>query len=177
MLGDTTRPPPDQLVATIPQGMSVPLADSSMQTTEGLQGTQALLQLMQPTPPLYRIQMPAMLQGFRCYSDAATEPDSGSTHLRPVGLGVSILNTTQKKILQAKVDNISCVLMAEAAALSLAARITSLLQLQGVNFLIDNQLLAGFLNSAVLSTPPDWMIKNTHQFINFSAGSSSKVLR
>lgn len=119
-----------------------------------------------------------MLQGIRCYTNAATEPDTSSTLLRLAGLGVFILNLPHQIFLQALVDNISSVLMVEAAALTLAAKIILLLQLQGTSFLVDNQLLATFLYSSDHSTPPDWTIKAfTQQFINFTSASSSKVFK
>jgi len=57
--------------------------------------------------------------------------------------------------------------MAEAAAMALATKMVSLLQLQTTNYIIDNQQLVTFFNSTDHSTPLDWTIKFfTQQFIN-----------
>jgi hypothetical protein len=72
--------------------------------------------------------------------------------------------------------NTTSVLMAEAAAMTLAAK-APLLQLQGINFLTDNQHLVTF-DSANHSTPPDWTIKwLTQQFINYTSQSSCHVYK
>jgi len=63
-----------------------------------------------PTAPLYRILLPALLPGARCYTDASTAPD----HSHMVFLQALMTSTTS-------------VLMAEAAALDLAASMVSLL--------------------------------------------------
>lgn len=93
-----------------------------------------------------------------------------------------ILNThvhpPQIILLQAKMSNTTSVLMAEAAAMTLAAKVVSLLQLQGINFLTDNQHLVTFFDSANHSTPPDWTIKwLTQQFINYTSQSSCHVYK
>jgi len=49
----------------------------------------------------------------------------------------------------------SSVLMAEAAALALAATIAKHLHLRQVSFLLDNQHLVNFLNNANPDEPPD----------------------
>jgi hypothetical protein len=63
-------------------------------------------------------------------------------------------------------DSVS-VLMAEAAALALAAVITNRLQLHHTNFLSDNRELVELFNSSDYSNPPNWRIKHlTQLFIN-----------
>lgn len=170
--------PPLQQVNSIPQGMTISSAGTQIQASEVTPTNRAPLESAQPDTPNYILWLPALLQGIRCYSDTAIEPDSQSTAHKSTGIGVFIFNSTQKIFLQAKADNIQSVLMAETTALLFAAKVTSLLQLQGVNFLIDNQQLASFLNSTDLSSPPEWRIKRlTQLFINLTAGSSTKVNR
>jgi hypothetical protein len=70
------------------------------------------------------------------------------------------------------------VIMAEAAAMALAAKMVSLLHLQGTNFLTDNQLLVNFFNSQDHSSPSDWTIKRfTQQFLNHIAGLSCNIFK
>jgi len=70
------------------------------------------------------------------------------------------------------------VLMAEAAAMSLAAVITDRLQLQHTNFLSDNQDLAQFFNSADYSYTPDMRIKHlTQTFVNHTQHRSTGTFK
>jgi hypothetical protein len=67
----------------------------------------------------------------------------------------------------------SSVLMAEAAALALAATVTTLLDLQQVPFLSDNQQLVHFLNAPNQANLLDWRIKYyTQTFINLSTAAA-----
>jgi len=78
------------------------------------------------------IQNPQALQGFTCYVDASTEPDSLTHNIRPAGLGIVIVNTQvhpESRIhIKAVLDDTSSVIMAEAAAIALAAKILTALQ-------------------------------------------------
>ena len=70
------------------------------------------------------------------------------------------------------------VLMAEAAALALAATITAQLQLHHINFLSDSQQLVDFFNSSDHSNPPDWRIKYlTQLFDNFTSNRSTGTFK
>lgn len=69
--------------------------------------------------------------------------------------------------------------MSEAAAMTLATKMASLLHLQMPNYLTYNQqLLVTFFNSVDHSTPPDWRIKTlTQQFINYNSGSNYSIYK
>lgn len=59
---------------------------------------------------------------------------------------------------QAQIQHVSTVIMAEAAALTLAARISKQLNLQEVSFLSDNEIIVNFLNGRLNRAEP-WSIK------------------
>ena len=65
--------------------------------------------------------------------------------------------------IKAAMLDLSSVLMAEAAALALAATVTEQLNLQHTTFLSDNQELVLFLNASDCSNPLDWRIKHLTQ--------------
>lgn len=70
------------------------------------------------------------------------------------------------------------VLMAEAAALALAAEIATALHLSQVTFLSDNQQLVSFFNSSDHSNPPLWETKPlTQKFINCRSQLQAKVFK
>lgn len=128
------------------------------------------------------IQMPATLQGSRCYSDAAITPDQISTAPRRAGLGVFIINMLvhppQTIFIKAEITRCTSVLMAEAAALALGAAITKCLQLQHINFLSDNLPLVSFFNARDRSNPPDWRIKHfTQHFINCNKNTNMSIFK
>jgi hypothetical protein len=128
-----------------------------------------------PTPPLYRSMLPALLPGTRCYSDASIDPDQNSPSSRRANLGVFIINTqahpAQSIYIQGMISNATSVLMAEAAALALAAMVASLLNLCPPNYLTCQQPVT-FFNGSNHSSPPDWTIKVFNQkFINFNSGN------
>lgn len=97
------------------------------------------------------------------------------------GLGVFIVNThfrpVQTIYVKATLNAATSVLMAEAAALAMAALITHKLGLQ-VNFLSDNQQLVHFLNDQDQTNPPEWRIKYyTQVFCNFTAPTNTRSYR
>lgn len=77
----------------------------------------------------YTTHTPAMLQDIQCYADASTPLDQASMTNRLAGIGVFIVNTqmqpTQTVYIKAKLTNSSSVIMAEAAALALAAAVAN----------------------------------------------------
>jgi hypothetical protein len=123
----------------------------------------------------YMIQMPALLPGVRCYADASTTPDHPSMQPRMAGLGVFFLNTQVQPVhaiyIKAVMINAASVLMAEAAALALAATVNDVmaeaaalalaatvndaLNINDATFLSDCQQLVHFLNDADQTNPPD----------------------
>lgn len=68
--------------------------------------------------------------------------------------------------------------MAEAAALSIAARLASLLNSEITNYLTDNQNLVTYLNGESQTTIPDWRMKPlTQDFFNSNRGKHYKVIK
>jgi len=69
-------------------------------------------------------------------------------------------------------------LMAEAAALALAAIITERPNLHQINFLSDNQQLVHFLNASDQANPPDWRIKYfTQLFSNYTSQRDTRIFK
>jgi len=127
-----------------------------------------------------KYRYPSLLSGVRSYSDASTSLDSACSSTRKAGLGVFILDPSRrcKLYVKAQLQQVSSVLMAEAASLTLAAQITSLLRLEDVTFLTDSQLMVNFFNGSDLSSPPHWDIKPfTQRFINAAANTNVQVLK
>jgi hypothetical protein len=135
-----------------------------------------------PNINTYICHMPAILQGYTCYIDASTAPDQPHLPPRLAGLGIFITNLqeipTQMTYIKAKMQASTSVIMAEAAALALAAAIMDRLNLTGINYLSDNEQLVRFLNSDDHSNPPDWRIKPfTQVFNNHTTGTNVKVYK
>jgi ribonuclease HI len=99
---------------------------------------------------------------------------------RNAGIGVFIINTClqppQQVYIKAMLKDTASVLMAEAAALALAALVTHHLQLNNVTFLSDNQQLVHFLNGSDLSIPSDWRMKPFTQIIRNSTHQRSTAI-
>jgi len=126
------------------------------------------------------IQMPALLPGVRCNADASTTPDQPSMQPRMAGLGVFFLNTQVQPVhaiyIKAVMTNAASVLMAEAAALALAATVNDALNINNTAFLSDCQQLVHFLNDADQTNPPDWRIKYfTQLFANCAGQRRAKI--
>ena len=79
--------------------------------------------------------------------------------------------------IRAALQQCSSVLMAEAATLALATRISKHLHLHHITILSDNQQLVHYMNGPNLDNPPDWRIKPlTHMAAN-ALQESSTVMR
>lgn len=131
---------------------------------------------------IHLVTHPSLLEGVQCYTDASISPDSLSTNLRNAGLGVFIVNAHLQPVqtihVKATLNAATLVLMAEAAALALAAIVTHKLGLHRVTFLSDNQQLVHFLNDQDQSNPPEWRIKYYTQFFgNFSSQRNTRICR
>jgi hypothetical protein len=90
---------------------------------------------------------------------------------RRAGLGVFFLNTNPTGAsaiyIKASMQDCTSVLMAEAVALALTAKIASTLGIESPIFLSDNQQLVTILNGSDHNHPPIWNIKSfTQSFIN-----------
>jgi hypothetical protein len=94
---------------------------------------------------------------------------------------VFIVNTQQQPTssihINAIMHSTSSVLMAEAAALALAASVVSAMDIPSPIFLTDSQQLVTF-NGSNHSSPPLWDIKHyTQKFINFNAAKQLQGLQ
>lgn len=130
----------------------------------------------------YIIHEPAILPGVRCYADASTPPDQLSLTPKMAGLGIFFVNTqvqlAQTIYIKAVMTSVDSVLMAEAAALALAATVNDRLNFNNTSFLSDCQQLVQFLNAADHSNPPDWKIKFfTQLFVNHSQNRGSNIYK
>ena len=111
-----------------------------------------------------------------------TVPDSVSSHPRRAGIGIFIINMQaqppQQIYIKAAMSDSTSVLMAEAAALALAATVTHHFHLQHTNFLSDCQELVSFLTDSDGANPPDWRIKPfTQLFINNTYQRSTGIFK
>jgi hypothetical protein len=88
------------------------------------------------------------------------------------------VQSTQTIYIKAKLTEATSVIMAESAALALAATITDCMNLTNVNFLSDYEQLVHFLNVDDQSNPPDWRIKYfTQLFSNHSRSKQSRLFK
>lgn len=150
-----------------------------------LQGTNNFFagdQLQQGSAPNYLVSIPARLPGPRCFSDASLRPDQTTATERTAGIGILLtitgISPTHFIYIQAKISQVTSVLMAEAAGLALGAELVKRLLLKSMSYLSDSQLLVHFFNSENHSSPPDWRIKPlTCSFINFNRNIDHKVYK
>jgi hypothetical protein len=98
----------------------------------------------------YLVLFPSHLQGTRCYSNASLPLDQLGVDHRQAGLGVFIVNIDVSPpisiFINASMQRASSVLVAESAALALAASILTTIQTRDAHLLVDSQLLANFIN-------------------------------
>lgn len=132
--------------------------------------------------PRLHVTLPPLIPGTRCYTDASIHPDSPLQVPRKAGLGVFFLNTCPGEsgtiYIKALVQRCTSVLMAEAAALALAARTALALGIQRPLFLSDNQRLVTFLSGNDHTHPPAWNIKSfTQSFVNHSSKVHGRIYK
>jgi ribonuclease HI len=131
--------------------------------------------------PLLQTSPPPHFQGYRCYVDAATTPDSHNHSINSAGLGIFIVNTDVNPpfsvFIKAFMQDSTSVLMAESAALALAASVCRSMNLEQLQFYSDSQLLVDCLNGHDPSNPPDWRIKPFTRIIQQSLNTSYKVYK
>ena len=100
-----------------------------------------------------------------------------SHNIRPAGLGIVIVNTQvqpeSKILIKAVLDDTSSVIMVEAAAFTLAAKILIALQVPKAHILSDNIVLLQFLSEQDRNHPPDWRMKTYIQHFDSAFQSSS----
>jgi fatty acid-binding protein DegV len=97
-------------------------------------------------------------------------------------MGLFVINTqvqpAQTIYIKARMTGATSVLMAEAAAMTLAAIITHCLNLQPIIFLSDNQQLVHFLNAPNQTNLPEWRIKHfTQMFTKFTGQRHARILK
>jgi len=123
---------------------------------------------------------PVHLQGSRCYVDVSTTPDSNSLAISTAGLGIFILNfqahPPQSIYISAKLQNCHSVLMGEAVALALGAKMVQAMQISSCNFFSDSQQLVQFLHKDNQDHPPRWRMKPYTQTYANIAGSMEATL-
>jgi len=111
--------------------------DSTPTALQHTSGTNLPYSQVQELP----ITIPALLPGSRYYVDASTAPDQHGGQPTAAALGIFVLNfqvqPTQIIYIQATLHQSSWVLMAEAAPLALASKITEAMNLQHCHFLSD----------------------------------------
>jgi hypothetical protein len=162
-----------------PTGMLACHAGTDIEVQENTQ-----IHVATPRSPMMNrltVTNPQLLPGIRCYADASTAPDASTHSTRPAGIGVFIINNQlqppQQVYIKAKMMNTVSVIMAEAAALALAAKVTEHLHLAGTNLLSDNQKLVHFINGADISNPPEWRMKPFTQIIRNSTRQTGASIR
>jgi ribonuclease HI len=133
-----------------------------------------------PVPQLSPTLPPSTLQGYRCYTDAATAPDSNASPPKAAGLGIFIINTDVNPpfsiFINTYMQDSTSVLMAESTALALAISLCRRMNLQHTSFFSDSQLLVNCFNGQHPNDPPDWMIKPYTQAIQISLHDTYNIL-
>jgi ribonuclease HI len=114
--------------------------------------------------------------------DASTSPDQQPQVNRNAGIGIifhnPMLQPEQKIEIQAIMTTTQSVIMAEAAALALAANIADKLHFNNISFLSDCSQLVHFLNSEDHTNPPDWRMQTyTQVFDNFASNHQANIYR
>jgi hypothetical protein len=132
-----------------PNSAAVPSAatNHNSQLRQGNEATHA----SNPTHQMdrYAVQVPALL-GIRCFVDASTMPDQPNQPARQAGIGIFIVNTQvqpmQTIYIKAAMTQTHSVIMAEAIAMALAAKLMNVLNFNDVCYLSDCSQLVQFLN-------------------------------
>jgi hypothetical protein len=119
--------------------------------------------------------------GVICYIDASISPDVYSPRLRQAGTGIKFVNLQVQPhniIYIRALKDVSSVVMAEAAALAMAASIAIKFGFMLVSFLTDSSQLQQFLSASDLNNPPDWrMLTYTQQYLSRTAQFQASCLR
>lgn len=150
------------------------------QRTQGMNSTDAGSMLQQMDR--FFIHMPALLPGIRCFVDASTTHDHSSPSARNASIGILFVNTQVQPLqtiyIKAALSQTHSVIMAEAAALALAAMLADRLEFTDIFFLSDCSQLVHFFNAEDHNHPPDWRMKPfTQIFHNFTTRRRAKLYR
>jgi hypothetical protein len=119
---------------------------------------------------------------YRCYIDASAEPNNTYTGTIQAGLDIFILHfqeqVPQSIYIKARLHSCTSALMAEAAALALAATVCTALNFTGVNFLSDCEQLVHHLRCQDIAHPPDGRIKFfTRTYINTTVDKDPYIFK
>jgi len=111
---------------------------------------------------------------IRCYTDASIDSEVSLDFPKSAGLGILIQDSRRNGSyhIKLRINEITSVVMAEAAAIAFAAAIVSELGLEEICFYIDNQMLANSLNGEDCSWLP-----STQTFTNYTNGKRIRVLK
>jgi hypothetical protein len=125
------------------------------------------------------VASPSSMEGFCCYTDAASAPDHLSNGNTSTGLGIYISNSQLQPPItvsfKAVLTDSQSVLTAEAAALAFASLLLHFMQMDQINYFTDNQLLAHYLNNVDRFDIPDWRAAPYTHIISSSLAGDSKV--
>lgn len=112
---------------------------------------------------IHPLQLHSHIPGIRCYTDASIIADAPSQPLRTAGIGIMFVNSQVSPVnvtyIKAIVHKVSSVVMAEAGALAIAARIAASLNYTDLSFLTDSSQLAHFISVPDHNHPPEWRMK------------------
>lgn len=155
-------------------------------TTTNLQGTMCITAGNTNSPTrsstIGPVLNPTLAPGIKCYVDASTAPDHEPTISRTAGIGIFFVNPQVQPVhtiyIRAQMTQTLSVLMAEAAAMALAATLAEQLHYDNVTFLFDCQQLVDFLSSPDRNNPPEWQITYyTQVFVNSTASHHAKIYK
>jgi hypothetical protein len=109
--------------------------------------------------------------GVLCYTDASISLDICSPRLKQADIGIKFVNLQVQPhniiCIRVLVKDVSLVVMAEAAALAMAASIAIKFGFMRVSFLTDSSKLQQFLLALDQNNPPDWrMLTYTQQYLS-----------
>jgi hypothetical protein len=130
--------------------------------------------------PRLRIDMPAMLEGLKVYTDASITPDQNVIANRNAGLEIFlIISNPHQNIngyIKVSLVSVSSMFTAEATTLAFAGLIVNKLGIPASTFLTDNQQLATYVNNTCNTQIPCWDAKfYTHTFCNAGFGKNFTV--
>jgi len=120
------------------------------------------------------------IDGFRCYTDASIDPDVSINNPKSAGLGIVIQNSKANVThhIKLRINDITSVVMAEAATLAFVAAIISEMGIEETYFHTDNEMLLHYFNGEDCSWMPSWDSKPfTQMFINHTKHKRIQVLK
>jgi len=120
------------------------------------------------------------IDGFRCYTDASIDPDVSIDNPKSAGLGIVIQDNKANAThyIWLRINDITSVIMAKAAALAFAAAIISEMGIEETYFHTDNEMLVRYFNGEDCFWMPSWDSRPfTQKFINHTKHKRIQVLK